>query len=94
MNINRIEELHNQLPPSSSIDLFNIKVTAKNIDAKIPIIISFIFMLQSDDVTIQLLNPYSLLIHSAAASPDNIAPSTAPRLKISPAKATGIGVVE
>lgn len=39
---NRRDELHNQLPPESSIDRFKIKVTAKNMEAIIPIAISLI----------------------------------------------------
>ncbi|MBM7621771.1 hypothetical protein JOC95_003679 [Bacillus tianshenii] len=42
MKKKRIEELHNQLPPESSMDLFKIKVTAKNMEANTPITISFI----------------------------------------------------
>lgn len=41
MNKNLSDELQSQLPPESSIDLFNINVTAKNIEAIIPNIISF-----------------------------------------------------
>jgi hypothetical protein len=37
----RRDELHSQLPPESSIERFKIKVTAKNIEAKMPIRIAF-----------------------------------------------------
>lgn len=41
MKKKRKDELHSQLPPDSSMDRFNINVTAKNMDANIPIRMAF-----------------------------------------------------